>query len=142
MEYIAFDAHKRYTLASVVRPDGRLGSCLTLPRARSGRQTTLTARDGKALDILEIQQFTKMLRLLKRVVRWAVALVLIVSGLLLSVPGIPGPGLLIALIGVFVLMPESRWLRKKYVALEHRYPRLFRRVKALRLRCRRAHRTK
>jgi len=23
MEYIAFDAHKRYTLASVVRPDGR-----------------------------------------------------------------------------------------------------------------------
>jgi transposase len=24
MEYIAFDAHKRYTLASVVRPDGRL----------------------------------------------------------------------------------------------------------------------
>ena len=24
MEYIAFDAHKRYTLASVVRPDGQL----------------------------------------------------------------------------------------------------------------------
>jgi hypothetical protein len=24
MEYIAFDAHKRYMLASVVRPDGRL----------------------------------------------------------------------------------------------------------------------
>ena len=24
MEYIAFDAHKRYTLASVLRPDGRL----------------------------------------------------------------------------------------------------------------------
>ena len=24
MEYIAFDAHKHYTLASVVRPDGRL----------------------------------------------------------------------------------------------------------------------
>ena len=24
MEYIAFDAHKHYTLASVARPDGRL----------------------------------------------------------------------------------------------------------------------
>jgi hypothetical protein len=24
MEYIAFDAHKHYTLASVTRPDGRL----------------------------------------------------------------------------------------------------------------------
>src|SRR5262245_65469657 len=24
MEYVAFDAHKRYTLASVVRPDGQL----------------------------------------------------------------------------------------------------------------------
>jgi len=82
-----------------------------------------------------------MLRLLKRVVRWAVALVLIILGLVLSLPGIPGPGLLLALVGVFVLMPESRWLRKKYVVLDQRFPRLFRPVKVFRLRRRRTHRT-
>jgi len=83
-----------------------------------------------------------MLRLVKRVVRWAIALVLIVLGLVLSLPGIPGPGLLIAVVGVFVLMPESRWLRKKYIALEHRYPRLFQRLKVFRLRRRRLRRVK
>ncbi len=63
-----------------------------------------------------------MLPLLKRIVRWSVALALIVIGLVLSVPGIPGPGFLVILIGIFVLLPESRWLRKKYTALKHRYP--------------------
>jgi hypothetical protein len=83
-----------------------------------------------------------MLRFLKRLVRWAVGLVLIVFGLVLSIPGIPGPGLLLALVGVFVLMPESRWLRKRYVALARRYPRLFRPVLMFRLRRRRARRAK
>lgn len=63
--------------------------------------------------------------LIKRVARWAAALVLIVVGLALSIPGVPGPGLLIVMIGVFVLLPESRWLRKKYAAIKQRYPRFF-----------------
>jgi UPF0716 family protein affecting phage T7 exclusion len=63
--------------------------------------------------------------LIKRVARWAAALILIMVGLMLSIPGVPGPGLLIVLIGVFVLLPESRWLRKKYAALKQRYPRVF-----------------
>ncbi len=63
--------------------------------------------------------------LAKRVARWAAAIVLLVAGLLLSVPGIPGPGLLIALFGLFLLLPESRWLRKKYVGFKRRHPRLF-----------------
>jgi len=62
--------------------------------------------------------------------------VLIVVGLVLSIPGIPGPGLLVALIGVFVLLPESRWLRKKYVSLARRYPKLFHPVEAWRARSR------
>jgi len=66
--------------------------------------------------------------------------VLIALGLVLSIPGIPGPGLLLALVGVFVLMPESRWLRKKYVALARRYPRLFRPIEQRRARSRRARR--
>lgn len=81
-----------------------------------------------------------MLDVLKRVVRWAVALTLIVVGLVLSIPGVPGPGLLIVLIGVFVLLPESRWLRKKYAALKRRYPRLFSPIEARRARARHARR--
>ena len=63
---------------------------------------------------------------------------LIVLGLALSIPGIPGPGLLIVLVGVFVLMPESRWLRKKYVGLTRRYPKLSRPIQAWRARRRQA----
>jgi len=63
-----------------------------------------------------------------------------VVGLVLSIPGIPGPGLLIALIGVFVLLPESRWLRKKYVSLARRYPKLFHPVESRRARARHARR--
>jgi hypothetical protein len=81
-----------------------------------------------------------MLRLLKRALRWVVALALIAIGLVLSVPGIPGPGLLLAVVGVFVLMPESRWLRKKYVALARRHPRLLGPIERYRARRRRARR--
>jgi len=63
-----------------------------------------------------------------------------VIGLVLSIPGIPGPGLLVALIGVFVLLPESRWLRKKYVSLARRYPKLFHPVESRRARGRHARR--
>ena len=81
-----------------------------------------------------------MLRFMKRVARWAVALALIVFGLVLSIPGVPGPGLLIVLVGVFVLLPESRWLRKKFAALKRRYPKLFRPIETRRSRARQARR--
>jgi UPF0716 family protein affecting phage T7 exclusion len=79
-----------------------------------------------------------MLPLLKRIARWLVALALIVVGLVLSVPGVPGPGFLVILIGIFVLLPESRWLRKKYAALKHRYPRIFSPIETRRARAREA----
>jgi len=79
-----------------------------------------------------------MLQFMKRLARWTVALALIVLGLVLSIPGIPGPGLLIVLVGVFVLLPESRWLRKKFVALKQRYPKLFRPIESRRARARQA----
>jgi hypothetical protein len=78
----------------------------------------------------------------KRAARWVAAIALIGLGLALSIPGIPGPGLLIALVGVFVLMPESRWLRKKYVALARRYPKLSHPLQAWRARRRRARRSR
>jgi hypothetical protein len=74
--------------------------------------------------------------LIKRIARWAAALTLIVVGLVLSIPGIPGPGLLIVLIGVFLLLPESRWLRKKYAALKRRFPRVFHPIEWRRARAR------
>ena len=79
-----------------------------------------------------------MIPLLKRIARWAVAIVLIGIGLVLSVPGIPGPGILVILIGIFVLLPESRWLRKKYAALKQRYPRIFSPIETRRARAREA----
>src|SRR5215470_11754027 len=77
-----------------------------------------------------------MLELFKRVLRWVVALILIVIGVVLSIPGVPGPGILVILIGVFVLLPESRWLRKKYAALKQRYPKVFSPIEARRVRAR------
>jgi hypothetical protein len=79
-----------------------------------------------------------MLPLLKRIARWVVAIALIVIGLALSIPGVPGPGFLVILIGIFVLLPESRWLRKKYTALKHRYPRIFSPIETRRARARQA----
>ena len=76
--------------------------------------------------------------LLRRLARWVAALALIVLGLALSIPGVPGPGLLIVLVGIFVLLPESRWLRKKFVRLKRRYPRLFHPIETRRARSRRA----
>ena len=77
-----------------------------------------------------------MVPLLKRIARWAAALALIAIGLVLSIPGIPGPGILVILIGIFVLLPESRWLRKKYAALKQRYPRVFHPIESRRARAR------
>jgi hypothetical protein len=78
------------------------------------------------------------LALVKRIARWVAAIVLIVVGLVLSIPGVPGPGLLIALIGVLILLPESRWLRKKYARTRRRFPTLFRPLDHWRMRRRRA----
>ena len=41
MQYIAFDAHKRYTLASVERPDGRLVRQERIPHERGALRAFL-----------------------------------------------------------------------------------------------------
>ena len=81
-----------------------------------------------------------MTGLVKRIARWATAIVLILLGLVLALPGVPGPGLLIVLLGVLVLLPESRWLRRKYVRLARRYPRIFKPLESRRRRRRDARR--
>jgi hypothetical protein len=63
--------------------------------------------------------------LVQRAVRWVAAIALILVGLVLSLPLVPGPGFLLVIFGVLVLLPESRWLQRKYVRLKRSYPRLF-----------------
>lgn len=82
------------------------------------------------------------MRWLERLGRWVAATVLIVVGLVLSIPGIPGPGVLVVLLGVVVLMPESRWLRKKYAYFARRYPRVFSPIERYRMRRRRQRRAR
>ena len=50
----------------------------------------------------------------------------------------PWIAVVLILIGIFVLLPESRWLRKKYTALKHRYPRIFSPIETRRARARQA----
>jgi UPF0716 family protein affecting phage T7 exclusion len=78
-----------------------------------------------------------MTSLVKRLARWTAAVILFVVGLVLSLPGVPGPGFVVILLGVFVLLPESRWLRKKYVRFKRRHPRLFHFIESRRARRRR-----
>ena len=92
---------------------------------------------------LNITRLRKSRRpLSRRIGRWVIAILLILVGLVLSIPAVPGPGFVIIAIGLFVLMPESRWLQRKYTQLKRRFPRVFgpvdRRLRRYRARRRRA----
>lgn len=49
---------------------------------------------------------------------------LLAVGLLLSLPGVPGPGLLIALAGLLVLASEFAWAHRLVTKLQQRFPRV------------------
>lgn len=65
---------------------------------------------------------------MKAVLRRAVVSVagfsLIILGLVLSIPGVPGPGLLIAFVGLVVLAKEFHWARRLIESLRRRFPRV------------------
>lgn len=96
----------------------------------------MRAIGGVSLNVTPLRKARRPL--LRRIGRWALAIVVILIGLVLSIPAVPGPGFIVVAIGLFVLMPESRWLQRKYVALKRRFPRLFkpidRRLRKRRLR--------
>src|SRR5262249_53145870 len=102
-------------------------------RILSSRPRAVRPREARSTTRAEANPCSS---LFKRVLRWVVALILIVVGVVLSIPGVPGPGILVILIGVCVLLPESRWLRKKYAALKQRYPKVFSPIEARRVRAR------
>src|SRR2546426_12101945 len=56
MEYIAFDAHKHYTLASVVRPDGQLVREQRPPHERGAVQFLARCESGSPVAVETIGQ--------------------------------------------------------------------------------------
>jgi uncharacterized protein (TIGR02611 family) len=50
--------------------------------------------------------------------------VLIVVGLVLALPGVPGPGLLIAMVGLLILASEYQWAKRLVERFRRRFPRL------------------
>jgi len=48
----------------------------------------------------------------RRLLRVILGFLLVIAGLLLALPGVPGPGLLIALGGLVLLSEHFRWARR------------------------------
>ena len=61
---------------------------------------------------------------LKRVLVSVLGFALLAIGLVFSIPGVPGPGLLIVLIGLLVLASEFHWARRLIENLRRRFPRV------------------
>ncbi|RME72113.1 MAG: hypothetical protein D6776_09330 [Planctomycetota bacterium] len=76
----------------------------------------------------------------RRLVRLVVGLVLIAVGLVLSLPGVPGPGLLVAAMGFSMLLSVSPRLRRGWVSFTRRHPRWFGWLRRWRVRLRRRRR--
>lgn len=49
---------------------------------------------------------------MRKLVRIVVGFALVIAGLVLALPGVPGPGLLIALAGLVLLSEYFRWARR------------------------------
>ncbi len=54
----------------------------------------------------------KGLRLAWRVAKVGLGFVLLIAGLLLAVPGVPGPGILLLFLGLVLLSSEFIWARR------------------------------
>ncbi|MGC8793187.1 MAG: PGPGW domain-containing protein [Bryobacteraceae bacterium] len=50
--------------------------------------------------------------MLRRLVRIVVGFLMVVAGLIMALPGVPGPGLLTALGGLVILSEHFRWARR------------------------------
>ena len=68
-----------------------------------------------------------MLHHTKRVARVIVGLVLVALGVVLALPGVPGPGLLVVLGGLTVLSGEFDWARRARDGMRETFKRVTRR---------------
>ncbi len=65
-----------------------------------------------------------MLHHTKRVGRVLVGLVLILVGIVLAIPGVPGPGVLVIFGGLTVLSVEFHWARRLRDGMRHAFQRV------------------
>lgn len=65
-----------------------------------------------------------MWRAARKVAVFVLGWLLILAGLVLAIPGVPGPGLLIALVGLLILASEYKWAKRLLVRFRRRFPRL------------------
>lgn len=63
-------------------------------------------------------------RVAKRVAIFCLGWALILAGLVLSLPLVPGPGFLVILIGLLVLASEYHWAHRILESIRRRVPRL------------------
>jgi hypothetical protein len=68
-----------------------------------------------------------MLQHTKRIARVIVGLVLVALGVVLALPGVPGPGLLVVLGGLTVLSGEFDWARRARDSMRETFKRVTRR---------------
>lgn len=73
---------------------------------------------------------------LRRVFRITAGFGMLAAGLLLSLPGVPGPGLLVALGGLVLLSRDFHWARRAVVWLKKRAAQARRKVREGRQRSR------
>ena len=60
----------------------------------------------------------RLLEHTKRIIRITGGIVVIVVGIILSVPGVPGPGLIVVFIGLSILAVDFVWARRLKMKLK------------------------
>jgi hypothetical protein len=65
----------------------------------------------------------------KKIVRITIGFILIPIGLVLSIPGVPGPGLAIAFLGLVMLADYFEWARRMVAWTKARFHKLLHRDK-------------
>src|SRR5260221_12399167 len=70
---------------------------------------TFAAGGGRGLDLPGLEGMNWLVHHTKRVLRITSGILLLVLGLILMVPGVPGPGLLLIFLGLSVLAVDYVW---------------------------------
>lgn len=74
--------------------------------------------------------------MLRRIIRITMGFGMLIGGLILSLPGVPGPGLLIALGGLVLLSEHFHWARRAVAWLKRRAAQARKKVRERRERAR------
>ncbi len=90
-------------------------------------EADITSWHEESGDQSDIPQGTKPAPLtgVRRLVQIIVGVILVIGGIILSGPGIPGPGLLTIVVGLNMVKPDnriSRWIRHRFPGIPNEGP--------------------